>query len=101
MPIELLFRYLIVETRVYLINFVVTRKVFSLDVRQRFLLGPANASANCILFILPISEILIGKNANLPMVAIISMAGMLIFSVDIIAMDIMIFKNQEWRSTAV
>ena len=35
------------------------------------------------------------------MVAIISMAGMLIFSVDIIAMDIMIFKKQEWRSTAV
>ena len=100
-PIELLFGYLISETCVYLITFVVARKVFSLDVREAFLLGLATALTNHVLFILPISEILIGKSATLPMVAIISMDGMLILSGAIIAMDIMTARDQEWRSTTI
>ena len=100
-PIELLFGYLISETCVYLITFVVARKVFSLDVREAFLLGLATALTNHVLFILPISEILLGKSANLPIVAIISMDGMIILSGAIIAMDIMTAKDQGWRSTAV
>ena len=99
--IELLFGYLISETCVYLITFVVARKVFSLDVREAFLLGLAAALTNHVLFILPISEILLGKSANLPIVAIISMDGMLILSGAIIAMDIMTAEDQGWRSTAV
>jgi predicted permease len=75
--------------------------VFSLEVREAFLLGLATALTNHVLFILPISEILIGKSATLPMVAIISMDGMLILSGAIIAMDIMTAKDQGWRSTAV
>jgi predicted permease len=100
-PSELLFGYLISETCVYLITFVVARKVFSLDVREAFLLGLATALTNHVLFILPISEILIGKSATLPMVAIISMDGMLILSGAIIAMDIMTARDQEWRSTTI
>jgi predicted permease len=100
-PIELLFGYLISETCVYLITFVVARKVFSLDVREAFLLGLAAALTNHVLFILPISEILLGKSANLPIVAIISMDGMLILSGAIIAMDIMTARDQEWRSTTI
>ena len=99
-PIELLFGYLISETCVYLITFVVARKVFSLDVRESFLLGLTASLTNHVLFILPISEILLGKSANLPIVAIISMDGMLILSGAIIAMDIMTAKDQGWRSTA-
>ena len=100
-PVELLVGYLISETCVYLITILVARKVFSLDVREAFLLGLATALTNHVLFILPISEILIGKSATLPMVAIISMDGMLILSGAIIAMDIMTAKDQGWRSTAV
>ena len=100
-PVELLFGYLISETCVYLITFAVARKVFSLDVREAFLLGLATALTNHVLFILPISEILIGKSATLPMVAIISMDGMLILSAAIIAMDIMTAKDQGWLSTAI
>lgn len=86
---------------VYLIIRVITKKVFLLDVRERFLLGLANALTNCVLFILPISEILIGKSTNLPMMAIISTDRMLIVNGNIIAMDIMIPKDQGWRFTAV
>ena len=100
-PIELLFGYLISETCVYLITFVVARKVFSLDVRESFLLGLTASLTNHVLFILPISEILLGKSTNLPIVAIISMDGMLILSGAIIAMDIMTAEDQGWRSTAV
>ena len=94
MPLELLFGYFFLENAVYLIIRVITRKVFSLDLIERFLCGLANALTNCILFILPISEILIGKSTNLPMLAIISTDRMLIFSDNIIAMDIMIPKDQ-------
>ena len=56
-PIELLFGYLISEICVYLITFLVARKVFSVNVREAFLLGLTTALTNHVLFILPISEI--------------------------------------------
>ena len=100
-PIELLFGYYTSEMCVYLITFLVARKVFSIDVREAFLLGLATALTNHVLFILPISELLIGASANLPMIAIISMDGMIILSGAIVAMDIMTAKDQVWRRTAI
>ena len=100
-PIELLFGYFTSEMCVYLITFLVARKVFLIDVREAFLLGLATALTNHVLFILPISELLIGASANLPMVAIISMDGMIILSGAIVAMDIMTAKDQGWRRTAI
>jgi predicted permease len=98
-PIKLLVGYLLSEICVYLITFIIARRVFSVGVREAFLLGLATALTNHILFILPIAEILIGPSATLPIVALISMDGMLIFSGTIVVMDIMSSKKQGWRST--
>ena len=98
-PIKLLVGYLLSEICVYLITFIIARRVFSVGVREAFLLGLATALTNHVLFILPIAEILIGPSATLPIVALISMDGMLIFSGTIVVMDIMSSKEQGWRST--
>jgi malonate transporter len=98
-PVKLLVGYLLSEMCVYLITFIVARTVFSVGVREAFLLGLATALTNHVLFILPIAEILIGPSATLPIVALISMDGMLIFSGTIVVMDIMSSKEQGWRST--
>ena len=90
--------YLLSEICVYLITFIIARRVFSAGVREAFLLGLATALTNHVLFILLIGEILIGPNAILPIVALISMDGMLIFSGTIVMMDIMSSKERGWRS---
>ena len=98
-PVKLLVGYLLSEICVYLITFIIARTVFSVGVREAFLLGLATALTNHVLFILPIAEILIGPSATLPIVALISMDGVLIFSATIVVMDIMSSKEQGWRST--
>ena len=98
-PMQLLVGYLLSEICVYLITFIIARKVFGIGVKEAFLLGLATALTNHVLFILPIAEILIGTSATLPIVALISMDGMLIFSGTIVVMDIMSSKEQGWRST--
>jgi predicted permease len=82
-----------------LITFIIARKVFGVGVKEAFLLGLATALTNHVLFILPIAEILIGTSATLPIVALISMDGMLIFGGTIVAMDIMSAKDMGWRPT--
>ena len=98
-PMQLLIGYLLSEICVYLITFIIVRKVFGVGVKEAFLLGLATALTNHVLFILPIAEILIGPSATLPIVALISMDGMLIFGGTIVAMDIMSAKDMGWRPT--
>ena len=98
-PMQLLVGYLLSEICVYLITFIIARKVFGVGVKEAFLLGLATALTNHVLFILPIAEILIGPSATLPIVALISMDGMLIFGGTIVAMDIMSAKDMGWRPT--
>jgi predicted permease len=98
-PMQLLVGYLLSEICVYLITFIIARKVFGVGVKEAFLLGLATALTNHVLFILPIAEILIGPTATLPIVALISMDGMLIFGGTIVAMDIMSAKDMGWRPT--
>ena len=100
-PMQLLVGYLLSEICVYLITFIIARKVFGVGVKEAFLLGLATALTNHVLFILPIAEILIGPSATLPIVALISMDGMLIFGGTIVAMDIMSAKDMGWRPTVV
>ena len=82
-----------------MITFIIARKVIGVGVKEAFLLGLATALTNHVLFILPIAEILIGTSSTLPIVALISMDGMLIFCGTIVAMDIMSAKDMGWRPT--
>ena len=64
-PMQLLVGYLLSEICVYLITFIIARKVFGVGVKEAFLLGLATALTNHVLFILPIAEILIGPTCHI------------------------------------
>ena len=62
-------------------------------------MGLAIALTNHILFVLPIAVTLFGEAATTPIVAIISMDGMLIFSGSLILMDVLATKDASLAHT--
>jgi len=85
--------YFITEVLMYAAGFLIARLVFKTDVMEAALLGLAIALTNHILFVLPIAITLFGEAAVTPIVAIISMDGMLIFSGSLILMDVLATKD--------
>lgn len=97
-PIEdfsltLLSGFLISELVMYGVGFAVGRFLFHADVREAILLGLACALTNHILFVLPIAITLFGEEAAAPIVAIVTMDGIVLFSATLIVMDIMSSKD--------
>ncbi len=91
--IAMLAGYALTEMLMYLSGFLIAWRVFGTDLKEAALLGLAIALTNHILFVLPIATILFGKAAVTPIVAIISMDGIVIFSGSLILMDILATKG--------
>ena len=85
--------YFVTEVVMYATGFLIARRVFKTDVMEAALLGLAIALTNHILFVLPIAVTLFGETAATPIVAIISMDGILIFSGSLILMDVLSTKG--------
>ena len=85
--------YFVTEMVMYAVGFLIARLVFKTDVMEAALLGLAIALTNHILFVLPIAVTLFGETAATPIVAIISMDGILIFSCSLILMDVLSTKG--------
>lgn len=85
--------YFVTEVLMYATGFLIARQVFKTDVMEAALLGLAIALTNHILFVLPIAVTLFGEAATTPIVAIISMDGMLIFSGSLILMDVLATRD--------
>ena len=85
--------YFVTELLMYIAGFLIARLVFKTDVMEAALLGLAIALTNHILFVLPIATTLFGEAAVTPIVAIVSMDGMLIFSGSLILMDVLATKD--------
>ncbi|MEQ3709476.1 MAG: AEC family transporter [Tateyamaria sp.] len=85
--------YFLTEMVMYAVGFLIARWIFKTDVMEAALLGLAIALTNHILFVLPIAVTLFGEAAATPIVAIISMDGMLIFSGSLILMDVLATKG--------
>lgn len=85
--------YFVTELLMYTTGFLIARLIFKTDVMEAALLGLAIALANHILFVLPIAITLFGEDAVTPIVAIISMDGILIFSGSLILMDVLATKD--------
>ncbi|MEO1734043.1 MAG: AEC family transporter [Pseudomonadota bacterium] len=85
--------YFVTELLMYTAGFLIARLVFKTDVMEAALLGLAIALTNHILFVLPIATTLFGEAAVTPIVAIVSMDGMLIFSGSLILMDVLATKD--------
>lgn len=85
--------YFFTEVLMYASGFLIARRVFKTDVMEAALLGLAIALTNHILFVLPIAITLFGEGAVTPIIAIISMDGMLIFSGSLILMDVLATRD--------
>ena len=91
--------YFVTELLMYAAGFLIARRVFKTDVMEAALLGLAIALTNHILFVLPIAITLFGEEAVTPIVAIISMDGILIFSGSLILMDVLATRGTSLRHT--
>src|SRR6056300_876621 len=85
--------YFVTEVVMYAVGFLIARWIFKTDVMEAALLGLAIALTNHILFVLPIAVTLFGEAAATPIVAIISMDGLLIFSGSLVLMDVLSTKG--------
>jgi len=91
--------YFATEILMYLGGFLIGRYVFGTDVKEAALLGLALALTNHVLFVLPIAQLLLGEDAVVPIIAIISMDGFLIFGGTMILMDYLATKGAPLRQT--
>ena len=91
--------YFLTELLMYAAGFLIARRVFKTDVMEAALLGLAIALTNHILFVLPVAITLYGEGAVTPIVAIISMDGILIFSSSLVLMDVLATRDTSLRQT--
>jgi malonate transporter len=91
--------YFFTELVMYSSGFAFARLVFKADIMESALLGLAIALTNHVLFVLPIATTLFGEDAVVPIVAIISMDGILLFSASLILMDVLANKGAGFGQT--
>lgn len=87
--LALLSGFLIAELAIYGAGFAVGRFLFKADMKEAILLGLACALTNHIMFVLPIAVTLFGEAAAAPIVAIITMDVIVLFTVTLIIMEVM------------
>ncbi|MEX0347668.1 MAG: AEC family transporter [Rhizobiaceae bacterium] len=85
--------YLATEVVMYASGFAIARYFFRADIREAALLGLVLALTNHVLFVLPIAVTLFGEAAVTPIVAIISMDGILLFCGTIVLMDVLATRD--------
>ena len=91
--------YFATEAVMYAAGFIIGRFLFGADVKESVLLGLVLALTNHILFVLPIGTLLFGEAAVQPMVAIITMDGLILFSGTLIVMDVLASKGSSVGAT--
>ena len=95
----LLFGYFLSEIILFLIGLFISKYFFRLSNTEAILIGLALALTNHVLFILPIANEIFGTSNTLTIVSIITMDGLLIFSLTLIAMDILSNSNRPFFVT--
>ena len=93
-PIEsfdflLLFGYFLSEIILFSLGAVIPKYIFKLVNSEALLIGLALALTNHVLFVLPIADEIFGEAKTLTIISIITMDGLVIFSLTLIAMDIL------------
>ena len=92
--LRLLGGYLLSEIVMYTAGFLLAKIVFNKSTIEALLIGLAIALTNHVLFVLPIALEIFGDGKVTTIISIISMDGLLLFSVTIIAMDSITNKGE-------
>ena len=95
----LLFGYFLSEIILFLLGVFISKYIFRLSNTEGILIGLALALTNHVLFVLPIADEIFGASNTLTIVSIITMDGLLIFSLTLIAMDILSNSNRPFFVT--
>ena len=96
---ELLGGYFLTEILLYLAAISIARFVFKLAIKEAFLIGATIALTNHILYVLPIAHQLYSQEIIVPIISIITMDGILLFSISILIMDVLSSKGKAWTHT--
>lgn len=88
------------EAVMYGAGFAIGRYLFKAEIREAILLGMATAFTNHLLFALPIAILLFGEATAAPIVAIITVDTILLFSGTLIVMDFMSTPSGAARQAA-
>lgn len=91
--------YLVAEVIIYVGSILVARLVFRRDLAEAVLIGATIAMTNHLLFVLPIGEQIYGETSVLPIVSIITMDGLILFTATLVTMDILTSEDSEWQKT--
>ena len=90
----LLFGYFLSEVILFSLGVFISKYIFRLLNSEALLIGLALALTNHVLFVLPIAEELFEEAKTLTIISIITMDGLVIFSLTLIAMDILSNSDQ-------
>ena len=90
----LLFGYFLSEVILFSLGVIISKYIFRLLNSEALLIGLALALTNHVLFVLPIADELFEEAKTLTIISIITMDGLVIFSLTLIAMDILSNSDQ-------
>ena len=90
----LLFGYFLSEVILFSLGVFISKYIFRLLNSEALLIGLALALTNHVLFVLPIADELFEEAKILTIISIITMDGLVIFSLTLIAMDILSNSDQ-------
>tara|TARA_Y100000385_G_scaffold130969_1_gene136270 strand:+ start:747 stop:1661 length:915 start_codon:yes stop_codon:yes gene_type:complete len=96
---KMLSGYFFVEVIIYLTGFLIAKFIFHRDAKESVLIGLCIALTNHVLFALPIADTLFGKEYTKPIIAIISMDGLILFAGTIILLDFLSTRDLTFADT--
>ena len=95
----LLFGYFLSEGILFSLGVFISKYIFRLLNSEALLIGLALALTNHVLFVLPIADELFEEAKTLTIISIITMDGLVIFSLTLIAMDILSNSDRPFSIT--
>jgi len=96
---KMLSGYFFTEIVLYLAGFLIAKFIFNRETKEAALIGLCIALTNHVLFVLPIAETLFGEEYAKPIIAIITMDGLILFSGTIILLDFLEMKDATFTNT--
>ena len=84
---QMLSGYFFTELVLYLTGILISKFIFQRETKEAVLIGLCIALTNHVLFVLPIAETLFGTEYTKPIIAIITMDGLVLFAGTIILLD--------------
>ena len=98
---RLLGGYLIAEVTIFILAILITRLICKYTWKEAVLIGATVALTNHLLFALPIGKQIYDETSVLPIISIITMDGLFLFTATLVFMDILTSNGSNWQKTFI